>query len=194
MLVNISIKAVKCNLRYLKDTLTYGLLLKPATQGQPFILDTDWAADTDDRHSISGSCSYFGPNWVSWWSRKQTLVARSSTEAGYCSLAVTTAEVIWLQSLLKELQVDTLAPIVYCDNLSTVSLSHNPVLHSRTKYMELDLFFVWERVIAKILSVCHITGQDQVADLLTKPSTQARFDELRSNLGAVDRFSIVHPP
>ncbi|CAJ2642451.1 unnamed protein product [Trifolium pratense] len=80
-------KAVKRILRYLKGTLNYGLLLQPSPSSPPFSLraysDADWATDQDDRRSTSGSCIYFGSNLVSWGSKKQQLVARSSTEAEY---------------------------------------------------------------------------------------------------------------
>ena len=136
-------KAVKRILRYLQGTLHHGLLLTPASTTEPLAItgfcDADWASDPDDRKSTSGACIFLGPNLISWWARKQTLVARSSAEAEYRSLAQVSAEIIWIQSLLKELQVKSKVPHIFCDNLSAVSLVHNPVLHSRTKHMELDI-------------------------------------------------------
>lgn len=86
--------------------------------------------------------------------KKQSLVARSTIEADR-NLANTSAETLWVQTLLNELHVPFLSPIVYFDNLSTVNLSHNPVLHNRTKHMELNIFFVQEKVLAKTLSFSH---------------------------------------
>ncbi|MCH82526.1 retrovirus-related Pol polyprotein from transposon TNT 1-94 [Trifolium medium] len=98
-------KAVKRILRYLSGTLHYGLLLQAAPTTQPVSLigfcDAEWASDPDDRRSTSGACIYIGPNLVSWWSKKQTLVTRSSAEAEYRSLAGLSAEILWLQSLLR---------------------------------------------------------------------------------------------
>ncbi|PNY18109.1 retrovirus-related Pol polyprotein from transposon TNT 1-94 [Trifolium pratense] len=179
-------KAVKRILRYLKGTLSHGLLLNPSSAGPPFSLraysDADWATDHDDRRSTSGSCIYFGPNLVSWGSKKQPLVARSSTEAEYRSMANTTADLLWIQSLLRELQVPFLTPTLLCDNLSAVSLAHNPVLHSKTKHLELDIHFVREKVISKKLNVLHIPAGYQLADPLTKPLSPASFASLRSKL------------
>lgn len=80
-------QAIKRILRYLKGSMYYGLLLRPAAQASAFPLqaycDADWASDPDDRRSTSGSCIFLGPNLVSWCSKKQQLVGRSSTEAEY---------------------------------------------------------------------------------------------------------------
>ncbi|GAU19342.1 hypothetical protein TSUD_336290 [Trifolium subterraneum] len=179
-------KAVKRILRYLKGTLHYGLCISPSLTGPPFSLraysDADWATDQDDRRSTSGSCIYFGPNLVSWSSKKQQLVARSSTEAEYRSMANTTADLLWIQSLLQELQVPFHTPTLLCDNLSAVALSHNPVLHSRTKHMELDIHFVRERVISKQLHVLHVPAMDQLADPLTKPLSPSNYGVIRTKL------------
>ncbi|MCH95853.1 retrovirus-related Pol polyprotein from transposon TNT 1-94 [Trifolium medium] len=178
--------AVKRILRYLKGTLHMGLMLSPIDIHRPASLnvycDADWASDPDDRRSTSGAAIYFGPNLVSWWSRKQQVVARSSTEAEYRSLAQATADVLWLQTLLKELTVPFSQPTIHCDNQSAVLLAHNPILHTRTKHMEIDLFFVREKVSAKQLTIVHIPGTDQCADILTKPVSTAKFLLMRDKL------------
>ncbi|GAU47982.1 hypothetical protein TSUD_87860 [Trifolium subterraneum] len=190
-------KAVKRILRYLSGTLTYGLVLQPAPIHQPLSLirfcDANWASDPDDRRSTSGACIYVGPNLVSWWSKKQTLVARSSAEAEYRSLASLTAEILWLQSLLTELQCKFSTPRILCDNLSTVSLAHNPTLHHRTKHMELDIFFVREKVLSKHLSVSHVPAQDQWADILTKPLSAVKFGLLRGKLRVFNKQDLSKP-
>ena len=128
-----------------------------------------------DRRSTSSAVICFSPNLVSWWSKKQHIVARSSTEAEYRSLAQATTEVSWIQTLLTELSVPFQTPEIYCDNQSAVAITHNPVLHFRTKHMEIDIFFVREKVLAKELKVYHILAIDQWVDALAKPLSPTRF-------------------
>ena len=109
-------------------------------------------------------------------SKKQALVSRSSTEAEYCSLVATIAELTWLKSLLSELQVPlTQAPIIYCDNLSTVLMIANPVLHYRSKHFELDLHFVRENVARKLITISHFPSHKQTTDILTKSISSFEF-------------------
>ena len=180
-------KALKRVLRYLKGTITHGLdFTRSKSLNLTAYSDSDWATDVDDRRSTSGFCIFLGNNLVTWSSKKQPTLSRSSTEAEYRSLASATAEILWLNSLLQELRIQqSRTPIIWCDNLSTVSLSANPVLHSRTKHIELDLFFVREKVVNKDLSVCHIPSIDQVADILTKPLSGAFFGRLKNKLRVV---------
>lgn len=124
--------------------------------------DVDWAFDPDDRRSTTGYYLYLGSNMVSWSSKKQPTISRSSTKAKYCSLANLVVEVTLVQLLLQELGVvSTKTSIIWCDNLSVVMLAAStktniPVLHARTKYIELDLYFVQEKVAGKTLEVRHV--------------------------------------
>ena len=120
---------------------------------------------------------------VSWSLKKQHTISRSSIEAEYRSLASLTSEMLRLQSLLSELQTKmTMVPVIWCDSISNVSLSVNPILHSRTKHMELDLYFVNEKVMERKLVVNHVPTGYRVADVFTKPLSFRFFDKLRGKL------------
>ncbi|KAF5471442.1 hypothetical protein F2P56_008232 [Juglans regia] len=180
--------AVKRILRYLKSTINHGLFLSKKSS---FVLhaysDADWAGCPDDRKSTGGYCIFLGKHPISWSSKKQHTVARSSTEAEYKSLANTTAELIWLQSLIKELGFPLPhPPVLWCDNLGATYLTSNPVYHSRTKHMDIDFHFVRDRVAAKTLQVKFCSSKDQLADVFTKPLVSDRFSALRSSLRVFD--------
>ena len=112
---------------------------------------------------------YLGQNPISWQSKKQSSVSRSSTEAEYRALANTTADIAWIRLILKDLHVFVpSSPVLYCDNQSAIALSLNPVQHPRIKHLETDFHFVHERVQKGDLSVEYLCTKDQIADVLTK--------------------------
>nr|GEX68482.1 Gag/Pol polyprotein [Tanacetum cinerariifolium] len=124
---------------------------------------------------------YLGSNLISWTARKQRMVSHSFTEADYKALANTVAELTWLQALLNELGIrSSLTPILWCDNLGATCLSANPIFHVRTKHVEIDYHFVWEKVAQGDLRVQHIYTHDQIAYIFTKPLPTPRFFFLRS--------------
>ena len=176
--------AAKRIVRYVKYTLNVGLNFSksPSTLVSAFS-DSDWAGCLDDRRSTGGFAVFFGPNLISWCARKQATVSRSSTEAEYKALANATAEIIWVQSILKELGVkSSQAPCLWCDNLGATYLSANPVFHARTKHIEIDFHFVRERVANKLLDIRFIHSRDQVADGFTKALPTRSFEDFKHNL------------
>jgi hypothetical protein len=108
----------------------------------PGFSNVDWDGCPDDR-STNGFAVFVGGNLVSWSSRKQAIVSRFRIEAEYKSIANVTTELIWVQSLLKELGVYLLeSPRLWCDNLRATNLTANPSFHGRTKHIEVDFHFV----------------------------------------------------
>jgi hypothetical protein len=136
--------AMKRILRYLQGTPGYGLLLHYSSSSDLIVYtDVDWAGSPVTRRSTSGYAVFLGDNLVSWSTKRQTVVSRSSAEAEYRVIANSVVEATWLRQLLHELQTpSSRCTLVYCDNISVVYLSINPVQHQRTKHMEIDLHFV----------------------------------------------------
>jgi len=145
----------------------------------------------DDRTSTS-YIFFLRSNPISWSSKKQRVVARSSTEAKYRSLASAASETVWLISLFNEQRLFINASLaLLCDNLGAINLSFNPIQHSRMKHIQIDLHFIRDLVSKKILNVHHVNTADQLANLLTKPLSQQRLDSLRNNIGLVNGSSIL---
>lgn len=127
-------------IRYVQGTLAYGVnIIKDTDFTLRAYSDSDWAGCHTTRRSTGGFCTYLGSNIISWSSKKQPTVSRSSTEAEYRSLSETTSELSWMCSILREIGVPIkVTPEMYCDNLSAVYLTTNPAYHKRSKHFELD--------------------------------------------------------
>jgi hypothetical protein len=171
-------------LRYLKGTTTLGLHLHAAsTPTITAYTDADWAGCPDTRRSTSGFAVFLGNALISWSSKRQTTVSRSSAEAEYRGVANAVAECSWLRQLLGELHcVVPKATVAYCDNISSVYMARNPVHHRRTKHIEIDIHFVREKVAIGELRVLQIPSAHQFADIFTKGLPTAMFEDFRSSL------------
>jgi len=171
-------------LRYVRDTTGLGLHLRASPHLDiSAYSDADWAGCPDTRWSTSGYCGYLGDSLVSWSSKRQPTVSRSSAEAEYRAVANATAECIWLRQLLGELHCTIgKAFVAYCYNISAVYMSANPVHHKHTKHIELDIHFVREKVVLGELRVLHVPTMQQFAAGMTKGLPTATFEDFRSSL------------
>nr|GEV22543.1 ribonuclease H-like domain-containing protein [Tanacetum cinerariifolium] len=122
--------------------------------------DADWAGCPAICRSTSGYCVFFGNNILSWSSKRQPTLSRSSVEAEYQGVANVGAETAWLRNLLRELHTPLLtATLVYCDNVSAIYLSANPVQHQRTKHIEIDIHFVSDMVAMSHVRVLQVPSR-----------------------------------
>ncbi|XP_021815809.1 uncharacterized protein LOC110758292 [Prunus avium] len=182
---DVHFEAVKRILRYLKGTLGVGLPVRRSPDCSFLVAysDADWAGCPDTRRSTTGYCVFLGPNLISWSSKKQPTVSRSSAEAEYRALAYACADTLWIQGLLTELRCPLTRPVLLnCDNLSATYLAANPVFHARTKHIAIDYHFVRERVASGSHKVQFVPSQLQLADVFTKGLPADRFERLVSKL------------
>ena len=181
--------AVRRIIRYLKGTSHRGLFF-PAHTSLTLLAysDADWAGCPDTRRSVSGWCMFLGPALISWKSKKQARVSKSSTESEYRAMSTACSEIIWLRGLLAELGIPQNDATPLCaDNTSAIQIAANPVFHERTKHIEVDCHSIREALDARVISLPHVTSQLQLADIFTKAVPRPRHQFLLSKLMLLDQ-------
>ncbi|WJZ80856.1 hypothetical protein VitviT2T_000733 [Vitis vinifera] len=148
------------------------------------------AGAVDDRRSTSGYFTFVGGNLVTWKSKKQNVVARSSAEAEFRGMTLGLCEALWLRLLLQDLGYLSRQPIrLFCDNKAACDIAHNPVQHDRTKHVKVDRFFIKEKLDDKIVELPKIRSEDQLADILTKAVSSQVFSKFLDKLGMCDIYA-----
>ena len=145
--------------------------------------DADWAGSTVDRKSTSGGCFYLGNNLISWFSKKQNCVSLSTAEAEYIAAGSSCTQLLWMKQMLADYDVGQDVMTLFCDNISAINISKNPVQHSKTKHIEIRHHFIRDLVEEKKIKLEYIHTEKQLADIFTKALDANRFENLRSSLG-----------
>lgn len=170
-----NMNAAKQLFRYLKGTENYGLKYKIDDvyyAGEIVITgysDSSWADDKDDRKSTAGHCVYMNNNLITWCTRKQSIVATSTTEAELIAVFEVVKEMEWMSMLLTEMGYRLRKPMtVWCDNRSTVCITKNDSDHDRTKHIDVRVYYVRDLVRKGEVTVKWIETGKQTADIFTK--------------------------
>ena len=176
--------AVKRILRYLKGTINLALKYKEdETNSLIGYSDADWAGDLDDRYSTTGNLFLLAGGAVSWVSKKQHVVALSTTEAEYIALSLAAQEATWLRRMLTEFGASPGCVILMEDNQGAIALAKNPIAHTRTKHIDIRYHYIREAIQDGTIDVQYCPTDDMNADLLTKPLPKELFQKLRVALG-----------
>ncbi|GKA74354.1 retrovirus-related pol polyprotein from transposon TNT 1-94 [Tanacetum coccineum] len=150
--------------------------------------DSDHAGDYVDRKSTSGVCTFMGCCLTSWFSKKQTALAISTTKAEYVSVGKACQQALWMKQALIDYGVRLDDIPIMCDNKGAIDLSKNLVQHSRTKHIEICHHFLSDNVQKGNISIEKVSSEDNIADILTKPLKREPFNYLRLGLGMMEQI------
>lgn len=183
-------QAVDKILQYLKSSPGKGLLFKREdTLTMKIYTDANYAGSITDRKSTSGYCVFLGDSLVTWRSKKQDRVSRSSAKAEFRALAQGMCEGLWMNIILDDLKVKVENLVqLHCDNKSAMSIAHNPIQHDRTKHIEIDRHFIKDNLDRGFVITTHVHTELQIADIFTKGLPPRRFQDLVGKLGMVDIY------
>ena len=126
-------------------------------------------------------------------SKKQSSVSLSIAEAEYIAAAGCCTQILWMKQMLKNMHIQYDDPIpIFCDNTSAISISKNPVMHSKTKHIPIKYHFLREQVLSKVIKLEYVGTKDQLADIFTKPLPKSQFEMLRAQLGVCPLWIYSH--
>ncbi|GJY33546.1 retrovirus-related pol polyprotein from transposon TNT 1-94 [Tanacetum coccineum] len=183
------LEAVKHIFRYIKGTTHLGLWYPKGTDIETVVYaDFDHAGDYVDRKSTSGICMFVGCCLTSWFSKKQTALAISTTEAEYVSAGKACQQALWMKQALIDYYVRLDEVPIMCDDKGTIDLSKNPVQHSRTKHIKIHHHFLRDNVQKGHISIEKVPSVDNIVDILTKPLKRESFNYLRLGLGMMEHI------
>ncbi|GJU69413.1 retrovirus-related pol polyprotein from transposon TNT 1-94 [Tanacetum coccineum] len=183
------LEAVKRIFRYIKGTTHLGLWYPKGTGIETIVYaDSDHAGDYVDQKSTSGICTFVGCCLTSWFSKKETALAISTTEAEYISVGKACQQALWMKQAFidNDVQLDDV-PIM-CDNKGAINLSKNPMHHSRTKHIKIRHHFLRDNVQKGHISIEKVPSVDNISDILSKPLKHESFNYLRLGLGMMEHI------
>ncbi|GJR07390.1 retrovirus-related pol polyprotein from transposon TNT 1-94 [Tanacetum coccineum] len=185
------LEVVKRIFRYIKGTMHLGLWYPKGTSIETVVYaDSNHAGDYVNRKSTSGICTFVGCCLTSWFSKKQTALAISTTEAEYVSAGKACQQALWMKQALIDYDIRLNDVPIMCDNKGVIGLSKNSVQHSRTKHIEIRHHFLRDNVQKGHISIEKVPSTN-IADILTKPLKRELFNYLRLGLGMMEHIPSV---
>lgn len=180
--------AVKRIFRYLKGTMDLGLTYKGSGDSKLHAFcDADWASDIDKRRSCTGLVTIMSGAAISWTSKRQPIVALSSTEAEYIAMSSAVNEIIWLKQLADEINKDIVGKVtLYCDNQSAIKLSESDAFRPRTKHIDIRYHHLREKVDEGVIDVKFTSTNLMAADSLTKAVTKEKHQFCANQFGLMN--------
>ena len=170
-------------LRYLLGTMDMSLVFnREDNLSIVGYCDADWASSFD-RKSTTGYCIFVGGNSVSWKSKKQSVVALSSTESEIIAATETIRELLWIQNIITGLGISIDKPKLFCDSQPAISIANTGAMNGRNKHMDVKYAFLSDMVSTHKIQLQYIRSNENIADAFTKPLPRAQFERLRDYLG-----------
>ncbi|XP_073153875.1 secreted RxLR effector protein 161-like [Henckelia pumila] len=180
----IHFSAAKRILRFLQGTKNHGI--KYTREDDNSLIgytDSDWAGSIDDRKSTSGYVLCIGTKPIFWSSKKQKTVALSSVEAEYIAATDAACEAIWLRRILKNLEQESKSPTkIFCDNMSAIAMTKNPVFHDISKHIELRHHFIRNLVNDGEIQLTFVSTEEQIADPFTKAVSSEKLEHFKNRI------------
>ncbi|GAV78044.1 LOW QUALITY PROTEIN: hypothetical protein CFOL_v3_21512 [Cephalotus follicularis] len=187
-----TLEAVYQILRYLKSAPGKGILYTRYDHLVRSLTYVDWVGSKQDRRSTSGYCTLMSGNLVTWRSKMQTIVSRSTAEAEYRTMALGIWELQWLRMLLSNISLPISGPfMLHCDNQSTMHITNNPVFYERTEHIEVDGHFIGEKIHNNEFHLVHTWTEEQLADIFTKSLHKNRVNFICNKLGLFDVYALT---
>ncbi|KAI3813846.1 hypothetical protein L1987_18581 [Smallanthus sonchifolius] len=150
------------------------------------ILESDYGGCNLDKKSTLGGCQFLGGRLISWQCKKQTCVSTSTAEAEYIAASSCCAQVIWIQNQMLDYGMTFMQTPIHIDNMSAISITNNPVQHSKTKHIDIMYHFIRDQAEKKRIVLSKVHTNEQYVDLFTKPFDEARFQYLVESIGMMN--------
>ncbi|GJU20809.1 retrovirus-related pol polyprotein from transposon TNT 1-94 [Tanacetum coccineum] len=189
------LEAVKRIFRYIIGTIQLELWYPKGNRIETIIYaDSDHAGDYVDRKSTSVVCTFMGCCLTSWFAKKQTALAISTTKAKYVSAGKACQQALWMKQALIDYDIRLNDVPIMCNNKGAIDLSKNPMQHCRTKHIEIRHHFLHDNVQKGNISIDKVASEDNIADIFTKPLKREVFNYLRLGLGMMELIMDIDSP
>ena len=135
---------------------------------------------------------FVGGNLVSWKSKKQSVISRSSAKSEYRVMTQSVCDIMWLHQLLMEVDIETPTPAkLWCNNQVVLRIASNPMFHERIKHIEIDCHFVREKIQLCLISTRYVKSGEQLGDNFTKTLSGEQVSYLYNKLGVINIYTLT---